>query len=428
MTEPLRVIHFADLHLGVETGGRPNPSTGLNQRIHDVLDRFDELCETAEQQDVHLVVFAGDAFKHQHPAPTLQSLFAQRIRRLRRAGVGVFLLVGNHDLPKMAALSHPFSIYGALEVEGVVVGERAQVYRVALPPTAPAPEVQVAALPHFSRSELLARLGGEGDRLQERIDEAVAAAVRKLGEEADPSIPAIFAGHCHVNQSQLSTAQNLFGVSELQVTLSSLGGRFPYYALGHVHRKQVLEREPFIAYSGSLERVDFGEGETIRVNADGTVKRSAPEEKGFFTFELVHDRDRWRLGGEPEFRTVDARRFATVKLSVPAGGDPTETILQSARSAGPFDGAFVRIDVTLDASDRGRIRYPEIRQALAGAYDVRIAAQAPEEAHLVRDPRFATRMAEADALEKYLQTKDEWAAERDDLLMMGRALIEEVLT
>ena len=44
----LRVIHFADLHLGVEAGGRPNPETGLNQRIHDVCDRLDELCRVAE--------------------------------------------------------------------------------------------------------------------------------------------------------------------------------------------------------------------------------------------------------------------------------------------------------------------------------------------------------------------------------------------
>ena len=105
----LRVIHFADLHLGVEAGGRPNPDTGLNQRIHDVCDRLDELCAVAEEEEVDAVLFAGDAFKNQHPSPTLQNLFAKRVRRLARSGAAVFLLVGNHDLPRSAGLAHPFS-------------------------------------------------------------------------------------------------------------------------------------------------------------------------------------------------------------------------------------------------------------------------------------------------------------------------------
>lgn len=429
MTDVVRLIHFADLHLGIEAGGRANPASGLNQRIHDVCDRLDEVCACAEQEDVHAVVFAGDAFKNPVSTPTLQSLFAERMRRLARAGVRVFLLVGNHDLPKMASLAHPFSIYDALEVEGVVVGERAQVYRLQLDGET---TLQIAALPHFSRQQLLARLETSDD-VQELVDHAVHARVERLEAEIDPAHPAVFCGHCHVNQSELSTAQNLFGVSELQVTLSSLASSkaFPYYALGHVHKRQELSDNPFVAYSGSLERVDFGEGESIRITEDGRCRRSGGEDKGFYRFDLLRHEDTWALAGTPSFRTVNARRFVTVRLDVPDADDPNEAVeaaLDTARQDGvALNETVVKIAISLEATDRVRLQYRRVKDAVPEAYDVRIVASSPDDADQVRDPRFATRMGEAEALERFLETKDEWAGDRAQLLQTGGALIDEVL-
>lgn len=430
----VRALHFADLHLGVEAGGRPNPATGLNQRVHDVLARLDEVCACVEQEDVHLVVFAGDAFKHQHPTPTLQSLFAARMRRLARAGARVFLLVGNHDLPRMASLAHPFSIYSALEVEGVVVGDRAQVYRLDVGGPA-GTGVQVAALPHFSRHQVVSTLPDDAtqERLDDLIRDAVEAQVRAMASEIDASAPAVFAGHCHVNQARVTDAQQLFGVSDLEVTMSSLvsGGAFPYYALGHLHSRQVLSSDPYVVYSGSLERVDFGEGETFKVAPDGRVRRTGAEAKGFYRFDLRHAGGRWELDGEPSFRPVAARRFVTVTMTVPADTEPNESVvaqLGRAREAGAdLTDAFVKLHVTLEATDRARLRYRVVKDACAEAYDVRVSAQAPDDSMHVRDPRFAARMAEAEALERYLETKDEWADDLPGLLAAGRALIEEVL-
>lgn len=428
----VRVIHFADLHLGVEAGGRTNPASGLNQRIHDVCDRLDELCAVAEAESVDLVVFAGDAFKHQHPTPTLQSLFAARMRRLARNGTRVFLLIGNHDLPRMAALSHPFSIYGALEVEGVVVGDRADVYRLALGPRAPVPEIQVAALPHFSRHQALARMPDDVDDPDEAIAGILEETVRRLGAEVDPGLPCLFTGHCHVQQAQMGAGQSLFGVSDVEVSLSTLTAEqpFPYYALGHVHSHQVLARDPYVAYAGSLERVDFGEGERMRVDAGGRVERKAPEEKGFVRLDLAPGAGRsWELAAVPEFRSVRARPFITLDLGR-LGADPAAEIgerIGRARELGAgLTDAFVKITVEIDAADRGRLPHRMVRELVPEAYEVRIAATTSETQTQVRDPRFASRMGEAEALERYLETKEDWADEREELLRLGRALIAEV--
>ncbi len=82
MSEPIRLLHFADVHIGVESYGRIDPQTGLSSRVRDFLRRMDEMVEYARRNEVDLAIFAGDAFKSQNPNPTFQREFAFRIRDL----------------------------------------------------------------------------------------------------------------------------------------------------------------------------------------------------------------------------------------------------------------------------------------------------------------------------------------------------------
>jgi exonuclease SbcD len=420
----LRLLHFADLHLGVQSGGRLDPATGLNRRIVDVCERFDELCAVAEAEGVHAVLFAGDAFNNQHPNPTLQSLFASRVRRLAKGGASVFLLIGNHDLPKMASLAHPFSIYDALEVDGVVVGDRARVYRLPLR-DAPAPELQIAALPHFSKHQALARFGDDVD-----IEDALARTIRSLGDDVDPKLPSVFVGHCHVNQADLGEAPSLFGVSDVEVPLSTLtsGQPFPYFALGHIHKRQVLGDDPFVAYPGSLERMDFGEGARVDVSADGSITTRTPDPKGFYRFDL--EPKGWTLAGTPTFTEVGARAFVTIRLGDVDSDRPAEDIarrIDSVRSAGiDLTDAFVRLTGTLAVSDRARVGASAARDMVPEAYEILLALDT-RSTKTVRDPRFAQRMSETDALDRFIETKNEWSDDAGELRRLGRELIAEAL-
>ena len=51
---------------------------------------------------------------------------------------------------------------------------------------------------------------------------------------------------------------------------------FDYVALGHVHKHQVLCKDPYVVYPGSIERVDFSEEQ---------------EAKGYILVELERGRD-----------------------------------------------------------------------------------------------------------------------------------------
>ena len=83
----MRIVHFSDLHIGVENYGRLDPTTGLSTRMGDFLSALDELVEYSLGNDVDLVLFAGDAFKSREPKQTQQREFAKRIAKLANAGV-----------------------------------------------------------------------------------------------------------------------------------------------------------------------------------------------------------------------------------------------------------------------------------------------------------------------------------------------------
>ncbi len=127
----IRILHFADLHLGVENYGRLDPETGLSSRLMDFLHAFDFVVDYAIKEQVDLLLFAGDAFKNRDPSPTHQREFARRMQRLSAAEIPTFLLVGNHDLPNAIKRAHAVEIFNTLETPNITVAERPGYHRIA---------------------------------------------------------------------------------------------------------------------------------------------------------------------------------------------------------------------------------------------------------------------------------------------------------
>src|SRR5687768_65291 len=75
----IRLLHLADLHLGVENYGRPDPLRGYNSRVADFLRCLDAAVEASAEVD--LVLIAGDIYKTCQPTPTVQREFADRVKR-----------------------------------------------------------------------------------------------------------------------------------------------------------------------------------------------------------------------------------------------------------------------------------------------------------------------------------------------------------
>ena len=409
----MKLLHFADLHIGVEAHGRPDPATGLSSRLKDFLDAFDELVDTAIAERVDAVIFAGDAYKSRNPEQTHQREFARRIVALTRAGIPVYLLVGNHDLPNMLTRANALEIFSTLEVEKVYVGSRPGTTVI---PTTSGP-LQVVGIPWPSVSQLLTRDQFKNlplDQVDRLIERSVADIIAYNADRLDPTLPADLSAHIAMSDSIVKTS------SEKWMTL----GRFPqlnrsdlrpdafdYVALGHHHCYQVLQERPPMVYAGSMQRVDFGEEN---------------DPKGFFLVELDPARpqgERVSVEGV-RFREVRARRFVTIEVT-PRNEDPTPEVLDRIARADVRD-AIVRVLLTLTPDQNRLLDERTVRASLAGAHVIASVSRTVERGARSRlgAELLPESLSPLDAVRLYLDQRREPPDRREVMLQYARAIID----
>jgi exonuclease SbcD len=363
----MRVIHFADLHIGVELYGKPLPDRGWSSRMQDFLDAFDHLVAYAIEEGADAVIFGGDAYKSREPSQTHQREFARRIRRLSEAGIATFLLVGNHDLPNAEGRAHVLEIYRTLAVPNVYVGDASlfgEGRRPVVMETRAGP-LQVAFLPWPQVSRWLANHPQAGAMtIDQQMHEVEAEMGRLIADEAaatDPEIPSVLAAHVSINdwlvrENAGSEKWMTVGTAPTMLKSALCEGSFDYIALGHHHNRLQLDLVTPAFYAGSMQPVDFGE--------EG-------QEKGFMVFDIdprAGRGERLRGSGAPRFEPVPARRFVTVRAR-PRDADPTPETCAAIERASICD-AIVRVEVHVTPEQERLFRRPEVQRLLQEAHFV----------------------------------------------------------
>jgi len=398
----IRALHFADLHLGVENYGRLDPKTGLSTRFGDFLRAFDTLVEYALENDIHLVLFAGDAYKGRKPSPTLQREFAKRIRRLAEAEIPLFLLVGNHDMPRAVSRATSVEIFDTLAIRNVWVKGMPGTVVIE---TKGGP-VQLVALPWVNRGWLLSKEEYIGKSLLE-IDSLIVEKWERIVEseikDLDQKIPALLVAHGTVFGAVYGSERSVVLGQETIIPRSVVTNpAFDYVALGHIHKHQVLHENPPVVYAGSMERVDFGE--------EG-------EEKGFVVAEIEKGQTRW------EFIPLEARPFITISLEA-KGPDPMSEILE-ALSHFEVREAIVRVLISTTAEAASLIKEKEVRKSLGQAFLVATISKVVERAPRLRlGGQWVEEMVPQEALERYLEAKRVPPERAKVLLAHARKIIE----
>jgi len=411
----LRILHFADLHLGVESYGRLDPATGLSSRLLDFLNALDQVVDYALENRVDLVLFCGDAYRSREPTQTQQREFAKRINRLSTSSIPIFLLVGNHDLPNAIGRATTTEIFDTLAVKNVYVSNRPEVYRI--PTNSGA--IQIVSLPWPRRSALLTKEETKNltfdqinQRLQQALTNVIAASISKL----DPGLPAILAAHVWVSGAQVGSERSMTIGQEHALLPSNVANpAFDYIALGHIHKHQVLINNPPVVYSGSLERLDFSE--------EG-------DDKGFYLVEFDPDRETGKRLVSFDFHKVTGRRFLTININIePQDTEPTAIVLKAiAEQHDKVKSAIVRLSISLPSESEGQLRDSDIRDAMKEAHYFTIAKDIKRETRLRLGKWTAEEITPLDALKAYLESK-KVASERAKLLLKyGEMLIEEQRT
>lgn len=382
----VKVLHFADLHLGVENYGRPDPATGLHTRLLDFLRSFDELLEYALAEPVDLVLFAGDAYKNRDPNPTHQREFARRIHRLASADIPVFLLIGNHDIPRTAGRANTLDIFATLEVPNVYVCRRPAAYQI---PTHAEP-VQIVALPWIVRSHLLSREEHKNLSLSE-IEELALSKVEnildKQLEGLNPDLPTILAVHGAVQGATYGSERSVMLGQELVLPLGLVKkAAFDYVALGHIHRHQVLrQKQPPIVYAGSVDRIDFGEEK---------------EAKGFVLAEVERGKAQYKF-----VELASTRRFVTIEVQAD-GADPMAQV-QEAIAVHDIKDAVVRLIIHTTMEKNRLLHDNEIHKLLSEAFKVATVVRDVERVSRLRlgSDQTIEQMTPLEVLERYLQVR-----------------------
>jgi len=258
----VKILHFADAHIDMANYGRHDPQTGLPMRVMDFLKSLDEIVQTAIDEDVDLVIFAGDAYKDRSPAPTYQREWGKRIMRLSRAGIQTLLLTGNHDISPATGRAHAIQEFDTLDVPHVKVLDKPQFLSPADLEGLP---VQIIALPWISRSGLMASQELGGTDMEENykiLGERISELIENWLSEFDPNIPTILTAHASVEGAKYGSERMVMLGNDVVLPPALVKDkRLDYVALGHIHKPQNLNEGgyPPVIYPGSIERVDFGE-------------------------------------------------------------------------------------------------------------------------------------------------------------------------
>ena len=257
----MRILHLADLHLGLKLGNQLSGLSLLPEQAAD-LERVVALAE-AEQVDVCLI--AGDIYHHSRPSVEARTVLDRFLTSLHRLGIATLMVPGNHDSAE--GLSFLSEILGENEI---YIPQSISAYQVKLTEDPFVMRVRLERaglcvdfdLLPFLRSIDLSAF--EPEVLPRTTEAAVACALREIGQHhaTEPAADfSVLVAHQLVTSSgirpELASSERLY-IGATDEVSAELFSAYDYVALGHIHRPQALSDER-CRYAGALWPFRFSE-------------------------------------------------------------------------------------------------------------------------------------------------------------------------
>ncbi len=403
----MRILHFADAHIDVVNFGRIDPESALPVRVTDFIRSLDQIVDTAIEQEVDLVLFAGDAYKDRNPQPTFQKVWGSRIMKLSEAGIPTVLLLGNHDVTPAVGRANTLQEFATLKVPGIVVADSIELLeadRLGIP-------LQIVTLPWTSRTQFLTHAetsGLETDEIYVLLEQRISEKIDALVKDADPLLPLILTAHASVRGAIYGNERAVTLGSEFNLDRSLVcDPRFDYVALGHIHRHQSINgaNHPPVVYPGSIERVDFGE---------------IGENKGFIIAEVNKGESTW------EFIRLPTRKFVDLKVQGRRAESLMSDIFDQLPDPESVKGAICRLQLIFPREWESIIDENPIHQHFKSALSFKLVKHRLEEKR-VRLGEFESieSLTPLDLLAEYWKTIGVEAPESENLQRLAREVLSE---
>lgn len=318
----MKFIHTADIHLDSPLRGLSSYPDAPAERLRSATrDAFQNLVNVAIDEKVDFMVIAGDVYDGDWKDFNTGLFFIRQMGRLRKAGISVYLLYGNHDADSemTKGLELPDNVH-------VFSSRKAQTFRI---------------------DALKVALHGRSFKVAATTDNLV------------PDYPTPVPGWLNLGVLHTALEGNAQHAKYAPCSKAELQAKgYQYWALGHVHAQWIARGATTMAYPGNLQ------GRHIReTGAHGALLVSA--ENGDITDIDPLDVDvlRWHV------LEVDVSAATDLKAATQLAGQAMSALLDAANSDLPMAVRVVfkgRSKAHGDlASDEGQLRQEVIAQAVA---------------------------------------------------------------
>lgn len=297
-------LHAADLHLDSPLRGLSSYPGAPAQRLREATrDAFVGLVDAALEREVRFVLLAGDLFDGEWQDYSSGLWFLSELRRLTGAGIQVLVIRGNHDAESKVTsrLSWP---------DGVTEFRPKKAHTVLLKDLRVAVHGQSYSEPHVMENLALGYPDAHPDYLN--------IGVLHSGLEG-------YEGHG----------------TYAPCTLDDLRARgYDYWALGHIHQREVVCEDPWVVFPGNLQgrhvRETGPKGATVVHVQDGSIQRLEPIELDVARWAVI-DLD---LSGVNAESDALLRLESELRAAVRATGDRQLAARVVLRGATALDSAL----------------------------------------------------------------------------------------
>lgn len=252
----MKFMHIADVHLGVMPDkGKP----WSEQRAEDIRDTFQRILDTAREEEIDVLLIAGDLF---HFPPTMAMLKEVDAQLSELEHVTTVLIAGNHDY---RAAGSPLDRYEfQSDTVCISAGSPEQIVLEDL-------ETCITGI-SYDRQEIPE---GIYDSLQPQTE----------GEEAHPEFFQILLAHGGDSRHAPMNRKQI------------LQSGFDYIALGHIHKPETIVPDRMI-YAGSPEPIDYTD--------------VGP--RGYVIGEAVREPEGWKV--RTQWRSCCSRQYVDLEVEV----------------------------------------------------------------------------------------------------------------
>ncbi len=264
----IKILHTSDWHLGRSLYGR--------KRDEEFNAFLSWLAETIQQNQIDVLLVAGDVFDTTAPSNWAQELYYRFLCRVATSSCRhVIVIAGNHDSPSF--LNAPKNLLRALNVHVVgSITENLADEVLTLRNPKGTPELIVCAVPYLRDRDIrVTEVGESMDDKERKLTEGIRGHYAKIGMLAEqkraslqPHVPIVAMGHLFAAGGRTVDGDGtrpLYVGSLAHVTSAIFPECIDYLALGHLHVPQKINGSDVMRYCGSPIPMSFGEARQQKI-------------------------------------------------------------------------------------------------------------------------------------------------------------------